>query len=711
MVAVVLAGIAAPLAVTRNFYYWDDTAGAAVGVWQRIGGQVLAGHFPVLETDMWRGGNFAAEAATGMWNPVMVGLMVITHPLDNIALAITVAKAALFVILALGLYVLTREYGAGRWPAALVGTAMALSGYTLYMDGTSWINGLAITAFTPWLWWAARRHLEGRGSILWSVLAGYLLVSTGNPYGMLAFGGVMGALGVEMVIRGKARKLWWIAAQIVVGLLVAVIIYLPFLMTSSIGNRAQSATHNDEFMAPGLSDLLGMSTPGFQPYIQMFGAPYMTFPGLYLGWFVLPLAPWLRWRRLGEAWRVWSGAAAFGLFYLLLVLGPSQIWMFRWPARLLPFLTLAIFVILARALTGGLQRDHRGARWAVSSGLIVMGAWQAYSDRPEHSTWAILSAVGVGLLTAVFLRVRSVRGRGYAVGAVGLLGVLALQLYWMPSNASVTNYDFPATRSQMQENFGGRYEGLTIQVADLFKLPRDATEPEGAWRDILFGNTYSVSGVESTTAYTGIGFTTHDSALCLNYFGATCRDAWFTLWEKPKGEDVPLVDMLGARTVVVQKTLVASPQTPEGWEKTEETRYVNVFRRTAPLSFPEGRVSTYGRAVEVSADMGRGTSETVAVSSGVGSVHDRTLTFSRLAWPGYAVTLDGAELEPVVGSAGLLQVVLPENVKSGELAVGFTPPGWELGLTCLGVATLIAIALSVFDHVRRRRRNSTKGVE
>src|SRR2546430_10411202 len=45
-----------------------------------------------LELDMWRGGNFPAEAATGMWNPVVVLLAVATHWIDNMALAITIVK-------------------------------------------------------------------------------------------------------------------------------------------------------------------------------------------------------------------------------------------------------------------------------------------------------------------------------------------------------------------------------------------------------------------------------------------------------------------------------------------------------------------------------------------------------------------------------------------------------------------------------------------
>src|SRR6185312_14843702 len=74
MLAVVLAGILAPLLRAPNFYYWDDTASASVSGWRHIGDSLLAGHLPLLDLDLWRGGNYAAEAAFGLYNPLMLAL-------------------------------------------------------------------------------------------------------------------------------------------------------------------------------------------------------------------------------------------------------------------------------------------------------------------------------------------------------------------------------------------------------------------------------------------------------------------------------------------------------------------------------------------------------------------------------------------------------------------------------------------------------------
>lgn len=704
MLVALAVGALLPLRTSRIFYYWDDTAGAAVGVWQRIAEDVLSGQLPMLQIDMWRGGNFAAEAATGFWNPVMLFLMLVTHPLDNVALAITLSKFVLLGILALGVYFLAREYGAKAWPAAAIGVALGLSGYTLYMDATSWINGLAISAFTPWMWWAVRRNAYGRGSVLLALLAGYLLVSTGNPYGMLALGAVLAAVGVEMIFVGRARRIWWLACQLAIALFAAVIVYLPFLLTSSVGSRAGSETGNDEFLAPGLSDLLGMSTPGFQPYIGTWGLPFMTFPGLYLAWFVLPLLPWLKWSNPSSWWKRVTGVLAFGVFYLLLVLGPSQIWMFRWPARLLPFLWLAVMVLFAVLLSKGIARDRLRLRWILTGAIILLGGWQAYADRPDNWKWVGFSVVLVAVLMVVLLRTAPEKGRGFGVLSVGLLVVLFFQTMWMPVNANVANYQFPQSRSEMESNFEGRYEGLTVQIGSIYSLPPGTANPEGAWKDMLYGEMYSLSGVESTTAYTGIGINAHDAALCFNYFGATCPAAWDSLWEVPEGETETLADLLRVETVVVQNDFVEDLEAPEGWHESDETEFVTVFRRDEAAVFPEGRVSVAGEGVTVESDISSGdVHEELVVSTGAQN-EDRQLTFSRLAWPGYTVTVDGAEVEPELGPAGLLRIELPANLEGADVVVSFEPPGWRVGLTALAVGLLGAAAMAVIEIASRRRR-------
>lgn len=705
MLAVTLVGSLVPLLRTPGFYFWDDTEGVAVGVWQRIASDLLSGQNPFLQLDMWRGGNLIAEAATGMWNPVMLVLMIGTYPIDDVAIAITIAKLILFLLTAGGVYLLARQYGASSWMSAAAGATLALSGWAIFMDGSSWINGSAITAFTPWAWWALRRAYLG-GFRPWAIVLAaalcYLVPSTGNPYGFLTLAVVFLAIAVEAIVTRRARAIWWLVGIGVGVVLTVVVVYLPFLLTSAYGFRANSGISNDEFLAVGFSDLFGMSTPTHQPYIKMFGGNPMGFPGTYLGWFVLPLLPWLRWRLLRGVWRTLTSVLVFGGFFLLVTLGPSQLGMFRWPARLVPFLYLAIIVLFAVLASKGLHRDRRVVRSWISAGIILLGVWIAFSDVPGAFKWHGLVTIGVIAGTALVVFRVGTGPRGFAVMTGGLVLFMGAQVMLTPSNQNVADYEMPTSRSAMQQQFADRADGLTVQVFDIQVLVGQHKAP-GRWDDLLAGNMPSVAGFESTTAYSGIGFTPFDGALCMSYNGGTCAAAWDALWQRPRGSDVPLSDLLGAKYVVVLKNFADNAQVPDGWSVSKTTDIVTIYSRNAPLPFPQGTLTHIAGGAEVTTDERTGqTGERLAVSATPG---DSTLTFGRIAWPGYSATLDGVPIPTRIGPAGLLTVTLPAR-SSGELILNFTPPGLYAGLAMAGGGLAVLVGCVILA-ARRRGRTAT----
>ena len=532
----------------------------------------------------------------------------------------------------------------------------------------------------------------------------YLVPSTGNPYGVLTLAVVFLAIAIEAIATRRARAIWWLVGIGFGVLLMVVVVYLPFLFTSAYGFRANSAIVNDEFLAVSFSDLLGLSTPTHRPYITMFGGNPMGFPGTYLGWFVLPLLPWLRWRASRDAWRSLTGLLVFGGFFLLVTLGPSQLGMFRWPARLVPFIYLALIVLFAVLASRGLHRDRRVMRSWVSAGIILLGVWIAYSDVPGAFKWHGLVTLLIVAGTAAIVFWAGVGWRGFAVMAGGLLLFMGAQVMLTDSNQNVADYDMPSSKSALREQFSDRADGLTVQVFDIQALVGEHDAPE-RWDDLLAGNMPSVAGYESTTAYSGIGFTTFDGALCMSYNGGTCPAAWDALWDEPQGFDVPLADLLGAKYVVVLKDFADDDETPDGWSVSEETDVVTVYARDDALPYPDGTLTTVGDGVEVGSDQRVGeTGESLQVATTTG---DTSLIFGRIAWPGYSATLDGVAVPTEIGPAGLLTVVLPED-SEGELVLSFTPPGLYGGLA-IAAAGLAILAVCVILAARRRRVTSPTG--
>ncbi|HEX5405724.1 MAG TPA: hypothetical protein VFX16_25905 [Pseudonocardiaceae bacterium] len=699
MLVAVAVGAALPLPRNHIFYFWDDSAGAAVPVWHRIAQSVLHGHLPLLNLDMWRGGNFAAEAATGMWNPVMVAVAVAIYPIDNLAAGIALGKAVFVLLMAGGTYLLARDHGMRPPMAAAIGTALPLTGYSFFMDGTAWVNALTLTAFTPWLWWAARLVARGR-SPLWLVLVGYLVVSIGNPYGLLVCAFVI----LAVLVEARRRVFVLLLSGVSVALL-NVMVYLPLLLTSSVGFRAASQTLNDNFLKPNLTNLLEASTPSTQPFLTNFGTntghPNLAVPVVYLAWFVLPTLPWLRWRLLRTHWREHVGLYVFLGAFGLLMLGPSQIWMFRWPLRLIDFVWIPVLLLWGLLADQGPLTDRWRLRAALSAVAVVVGGYLAWGERPGTWRWEVIGGLTVLSLVALLVRTGLSTQVGAVVLVLGSLLVLGIQLAWFPGNYTVLNYQFPTSVSTSQARFA-KYQGTTVQLANITLDVPDRV-PDREYRDELFGSMYSVAGVESTTAYSGIGFTALDATLCQAYQGSvTCSRAWHRLWQDPAGYPVPLADLLRASTVVVQNSLVDTRHVvaPPGWHQVpadDASGLVTVWARDTPLS--AGRLSHASAGVRVNGDamVGQVGEQVAYQSSGAAG----ELTFARLAWPGYTATVDGQQATVRTGPSGLLVVELPAGVRAGQVALSWSPPGSPVSFVALLLGALLAFGLALLEVVRR----------
>src|SRR5690349_21986940 len=76
-VALLVTGMAL-LPASRNprFYLTDDSAAQFLPSWYHLGELLRSGQFPLLDPTLWAGGNIAAEALFGIWNPVLLGTMV-----------------------------------------------------------------------------------------------------------------------------------------------------------------------------------------------------------------------------------------------------------------------------------------------------------------------------------------------------------------------------------------------------------------------------------------------------------------------------------------------------------------------------------------------------------------------------------------------------------------------------------------------------------
>ena len=354
-VAVLTAAMALiPALRDHRFYLTDDSAAQFLPSWYHLGELLRSGQFPLLDPTLWAGGNIAAEALFGIWNPVLLATMVFVSLVPNLIVASVAVKTFFLVLLALGVYGLVREYEVPRGLSAVAAVTVPFAGVTLYFDAASWSSGLTAFAFVPWFWWTLRRSARGELTPIVPFVAGYLAMTAGNPYG---------ALGACLAVVGLAVEFAWtkrwapvrrtLLGGIAVGL-VAPLTYLPLVLTQPVTYRSESKIGNSGLMVPGLGDLLNASTPSFAAWVDAFEKPYLTVPATYLAWYALPLLPWLRYRAIVDAFASRMAVPVYTVIGLAFSVGPSEAWMFRWPLRVVPYFVLPAAVLLAIALAQGL---------------------------------------------------------------------------------------------------------------------------------------------------------------------------------------------------------------------------------------------------------------------------------------------------------------------------------------------------------------------
>lgn len=713
VVVAVLAQI--PLINNHIFYYWDDSAAQFLPEWYRMGTELRAGHWPLLDPSMWMGGNIAAEAMFGLFNPVSLINFVLVSVLPDLAVAATIIKTEFLVVLAIGVYLLAREYGAKPWAAAVVATALPFTGYTLYFDAQSWVAGLMCFAWLPFVWWATRRYARGTLNPLVAVVFGFLAVTTGNPYGALGVIVVLLAVGIETLAQRHWRRFWGV---VVVGATIGIstlAVFLPLVDSAAVTSRTASGVLNDWFNVPNLGDLIGLSSPTFQPQFRTFQPDSLTqvpgfvpggsltVPVFYVAWFLLPLAPWLAWPTLRQRLRERVGVAVFALAYLMLLVGPSQLWLFRWPARLTEYATLPIGIAFAIVLSRGIRTTRPLRRAVASAVLIGIGGYLAWASTPTPSKRHVAATLLVAALLAATILVSRWRPKYVAVVLVAGTGLtLGLQTMLYPANDNVTPWFFPHDVARMKATFATRYMGNTLEVGDLPDYAAHAPlAPGGAWEDVLLGNSIHVAGVDALNSYSGLSYTPFGDALCMTYYGGTCPDLYGRLWHNQSGTTTDLATILRLQTVVVATQPKPASPAP-GWSIQQQTPIVTVYHRDAPPPWPTGRLSWSADAVTVRSDNATSTTEQTTYT-GSGRVE-----FAALDWPGWHATVDGTTVAVQQGPAGVIQLDLPEAGPRGStVTLSFTPPGFTTGIPLMIIALLFAVAHGiVWQFTRRKRRTS-----
>lgn len=684
------------------FYYVGDNPQSFVPLWRHLGQLLRSGQWPSLEPGGWYGGNIAADSEFSLWNPIGIINDLVVSGYNNMAAAAAFVQIENLALMTMAVYLLCREYGANKVPSVLFGFAMPVCGFAVFYGAAGWPAELTAVTWVLAFWAAAHRMTRGKLTPFVPFVLGVLAITTGNPYAALGMIMVIIALGVEVIVKKNRRALWYLLGMGVCAGATVILVFYPLVEALPVSTRQSlSGIVNNAFLVPHLSDFVASSAPSYLPPIVNWGnAAIEKLPSTYFVWFLIPLLPWLRWRVFGSKLKSLVSLCVFTGIFLVLTVGPSNLWLFRWPIRLIDYFYAGLAVLAAIAFSGGIAKDKLKLRGWLSAGLIAMGAYLAFAVTPEYRSLHLEATLIVAALLAAAIFAHYRRGwRAFgAVLLVGTIAVFSFQTARLPVPESTTiaqPHDVAAIKAGT-----ALYQGTVLQLIDV----NNASSSDMANGEILFGNEALLAGDDTLTRYTGIGFDRFTSALCMDYRGDVCPQIWDKLWQPVAGTNVNLIDALRVRTLVIERNLFpaqADAAPPAGWRVAAKDNVRTLWLRTDPLPYP-GRVSGMSDGTQVhSADLQN--DQQVQHISYTAPEGGGQLMLAQLAWPGYQATVDGQAIKVGENSIGLVTLNVPAGTHTVTLS--FHDSGVRIGQYLLALAALAALLLSLFYWRGNRRRD------
>ncbi|BEK87378.1 hypothetical protein GCM10010198_65870 [Nocardia seriolae] len=716
---VTLGYLAVILANPRHFFT-DDTESQYTGLWVFFGRAFRDGHFPLLIPEQWMTGNYTNEEA-GLFNPPQLLIDLIAPSVPNIAVYATIVKLIYAIITGLGVYRVCLVYGARPQWAAVAGVAMPFTGFFLFFDEASWFTAMAGTAWMIHAWASSERYLRGQGGPIPVFVYLYLAISV--QYVFPSVEAVLMLLAVAvgyLVCQGGALRtrpraalaplLRLMAAAVCAGL-AGLLTFLPSMLSAQVTARGNSQINNDQFLTVPWSESLNPSLPTTLPAFTSWWGYVQPLPMTYIAWFLIPALAFVDWKAAQKHWKQLVAIALFALMALMWTAGPGTVGPLRWPARVLPMLALGLLVLVCVLLGRFATLRDRNKR-IIAALVLVLALWvRTFSADPHDVAWhlgsaAVVIALGLGV---VWL------GRTRGVSAATALVIAAMvpiawfQVWWV--QPTPMSWNLPADRDEAMAVFPKFQGGTTLQLADRGLLQPADKSLQGAYGSLVWGNYAKHLEQDGyVNGYTPNGYFYFMQMLCMAWDSSVCPDSYRRLFAPEPTTGRTLADLMLIDRVVLQKAMFPDAENqpaPEGWHFVNvpsvdvpgHEKYISVLERDGgPISTVNGRISDAHDVTATSLGETDSTSR-VRVSSETGG----RLTFARLAWPGYRVTLDGKTIPFRTVSKVFVAVDIPAGTENAELELSWRPPGWKIGIGSAG-AGLVGIGVLEWLYLRSRRR-------
>lgn len=317
------------------FLLWDAIASGGSRVVGASGAEIWAflwGHFwfaqSIIEHGQWPQFTLLSDFPDGgaLWlkDPIMLVAMLPFQIIFGIPTAVTVSQICLFILAALGMYLLCRQLGISKNPALIAGWVYAFCPHTLGEAFNGNIEALNTCWLPLWLWsWLKVMDEKNWKNILFSGGVLFLLL-IGNQYWGLAMAFVAPLIFLFKIIQSRTRwrsVMWGASASVGVGIILFSPVGWWILESLQHENRLNDITSgNIIWTVPYLSDIKHLYSPMSELWkLEVKPPPFqdIIYPGFILVLLAL-VSPFFKKHRPLAIFSL-----GLSLFFVLLSFGPA----------------------------------------------------------------------------------------------------------------------------------------------------------------------------------------------------------------------------------------------------------------------------------------------------------------------------------------------------------------------------------------------------
>lgn len=692
LLAVALAAL--PFLLRHRAYYYDDMQSQYVPLLVAMGKSLSVGFWPSLTLQVSLGGALAGEYQYALYNPVELLKMLTAAQFHDLEAAAAFLAIADYAVLGGATYLIARRFGANHAFALLASTAFTCNNFIFYWYASSWRPGLSSMGYLLFACAFLMKAHKSRAAFAATVAASYLTMTAGWPQAILALGlFLLFPLHADWSAGRRRDAAARVLALACAGLL-ALPAVLPLLAMGSHAAR-EGGTFNDGMFQPNLYSLLALSSPFQFPQFSGF-AGYVTssVPQYFAAWYVVPLLAYVDFdkaRRMPSIKALLIGAA----IALIITQGPQQLSVLRFPFRFIPYFHLIVLVTFSVLATRARAPVTEG-RTSVAIALICFQAIVALQMQPKYQ-WLIMLAVLV-MIAGCHVATRMIRRGGSAeplVLSAVTIAFFVLTHVLFPISRDLPDWAAPRTTGEVTalSAIPDRYTAVIGQPQPNIAIP--AAHP--------FGNMRLVQGEASIYGYSPIGEINLATKFHNMTHGPANADSFEAHLQPTAYDGLRFIDLTKTDKVVLLElpAAAAAQMAAEGFSCRAEGYVGQVCQRTLPPGLP-GSLAFASPGVAIDGVPGAiATRERFKASTGAEG--NGIVVFNRIAWPGYRLTLNGADIPLSRDGFGLLTARLPAGISGEELTLTYRPPGFLIGVATALAGAILMVGLLLGGQLWPRR--------